>query len=78
MSETLYIGSRFSGDEEKKKWFYNVIFHPSYATFEGYGFLNLFLHSSRTKIWFWSVCCQIRIYKEWSSICLKETKNYAR
>ena len=27
---------------------------------------------------FVSVCCQIRISKEWSSICLKETKNYTR
>ena len=24
------------------------------------------------------VCCQTRIYKEWSPICLKETNNYAR
>ena len=24
------------------------------------------------------VCCQTKIYKEWSSICLKETNNYAR
>ena len=25
-----------------------------------------------------NVCCQTRIYKEWSPICLKETNNYAR
>ena len=24
------------------------------------------------------VCCQTRIYKEWSPICLKETNNYAQ
>jgi hypothetical protein len=24
------------------------------------------------------VCCQTKIYKEWSPICLKETNKYAR